>query len=208
MTTQLSNSPRQVLLNLEGCILTENSLTITDTESFIRAGHALSSFDSCGAWFWSDYLIFAEDHGMKSVLESARLDLHRSTLLSYVDVGRFFPASDRQLGLSFSHHQAALYVLGKGVTLDVAKSWLLRAREGNWTVGTLREKIRESKREDETDPGPMRGEIRITDFMKLSKWSSKLDMEELPDEDREEIRKASAPLFEMLRKIHQPLFNV
>ena len=208
MTNQLAERPKQVLLNLEGVTLTENSLIITDHDSFVRAGNALATLDSCSQWFWSDYLQYGEDNGLKSVLDSARADLHRSTLHSYVQAGRFYPPSERVVGLSFSHHSAVLYVLGRSATLAEAKAYLLQAKEEGLTVGETRELIRNSKRSDECDPGPIRGIIRSTDFAKLSKWSAKLDVDDLSDDEKEEIRQSSAPLFEMLSKIHSPLFNL
>lgn len=208
MTKKLSIRSDGVQLDFTGVILTENSLTITDQDSFDKVGVALARFDSSGSWYWADYLIYAEDNSLKTVLDSARADLHRSTILSYKDTGRFFAPKDRHPKLSFSHHSAVMYVLGTGATVDAAKKWLKIAYDDRMTVGELREAIRNSKRSGENDPGPIKGAIRITDFVKLSKWSSKVDVQDIPTEDVEQIRHSTESLFKFLCSIHQSAFNL
>jgi hypothetical protein len=164
--------------------------------------------DSSGCWYWADYILYAEEHGLKTVLEGSRTDLHRSTIYSYVETARLFPIPDRVKGVSFSHHAAAMYVLGKDATLEKAKKWLEVANEQGFTVGELREAIRLSKRKGEDDPGPMHNVIRITDFVKLSKWSSSVSVKDVPQRDRDEIRKSTEALFSFLCEIHRKPFII
>lgn len=195
-----------ITLDVSECVLSRNALTIRSEAGFLQAGVALASMDECSAWWWSDYLIFAEKHHLTSILESAHADLHRSTLYSHVETGRLFAPEDRHPDLSFSHHRAVMYMLGKDGTVLEAMKWLQRAASEEMTVGDLREAMRADARKGEKDPGPMRGVVRITDFVKVSRWTETIVTEDLDAEQKDEIRTATGPLFAFLCKLHSAPF--
>jgi hypothetical protein len=194
-------------IQVAGCVARRQSLTILSPEGFEAAGRALAEFDSCSQWLWSDYLSYAQEHGYKTVLDMARENLHRSTIYAYLDCGRFYPVADRHPELSFGHHQSVMYILGIKGSLASAKRWLARAAEKEWTVGELREAMRRDKRKDENDPGPMRGEVRITDFVKVSKWTATVKIKDFPPEQLKELRDATGPLFDFLCQLHRASFT-
>lgn len=204
--TQLSTIPKPLAIDFSDCILSRQSLTINSLAGFHAAGAALAALDSCGQWLWGDYFLYAEKHQLKSVLDEARSDLHRSTLYSHVETCRLFAPDDRHPDLSFSHHRAIMYMLGQeGAVLDAMK-WLARAAKEKMTVGDLREAMREDQRKGEKDPGPMRGVVRITDFVKVSRWTETVATEDLDAEEKDEIRKSTGPLFAFLCKLHAVTF--
>lgn len=206
MSLALSKSD-VIELELAGVTLTRHSLEIADQEAFHRAGNALAAMDSCAQWWWGDYLLFAEKYDLGTVLEQQRPDLHHSTINSYVHAARFFAVKDRHPKLSFSHHAAVMYNLGQDASITEAKKWLERAAAKEWTVGEVREAIRSEKRKKEGDPGPMRGVIRITDFVKISRFCSTVSVSDLPPTEIDEIRQSSGPLFNFLCEIHQSKFG-
>lgn len=195
-----------VSLDISECILARNSLTIRSGSGFKQAGDALASMDECSQWWWADYFLYAEKHHLVSVLESARADLHRSTLFSHVETGRLFAPNDRNPHLSFSHHRAIMYLLGRDGSVAEARKWLARAASEEMTVGDLREAMRADQRKGEKDPGPMRNVIRITDFVKVSRWTETIATEDLAVEEADEIRKSTGPLFAFLCKLHAKPF--
>jgi hypothetical protein len=206
MNSSLALNGRQVVLDCAGVTLTTNSLAITDEDSFHRAGRALLSFDSYSQFWWGDYLLYAERHGLSTVLESASADLHRSTIYGYIEVSRLFRPEDRHPDLPFTHHAAIRYILGEDADIDEAKKWLALAAEKKFTAGDLREAMRTARREDGHDPGPMRGVIRMTDFQKISRWTETVSVRELPEEKAEEIRKCAEPLFNFLCELYRRPF--
>ena len=201
-------SSKAVSVNLEGVTLTKKSLSVQDENAFHIAGQALLSFDSFSQFWWGDLELIAERKGWKSILESARAELHRSTIHSYVEVARLFVPEDRHPDLSFNHHAAIRYILGEDADVEAAKGWLARAADNKWTVGDLREAMRESTRESGHDAGPMRGIIRLTDFQKISRWTQTVHVNDLPVVEADEIRKCSEPLFRFLCELHRKPFPV
>lgn len=197
----------RVALDVLGCIRTRNSLAILDPAAFDGVGRALALMDSCSQWWWGDYLLYAERHNLKSVLESARADLHRSTIQSYVECARLYAPEDRHPTLSFSHHAAVMYILGQEGTVEEAKVWLKKAAAGELTVGELREAMRANMRVGEGDPGPMRGVVRITDFVKISRWAETVHVKDLAETEASEIRRSTEPLFQFLCEIHRKPFQ-
>lgn len=197
----------QISLDVADCVLSRNSLTIRSSEGFQQAGTALACMDECSQWWWSDYLLYAEKHGLSSILDSARVELHRSTLYSHVETGRLFAPEDRHPDLSFTHHRAIMYALGQDASVAAAKKWLLIAAEKKMTAGDLREAMRADARKDEKDPGPMRGVVRITDFVKVSRWAETVRTKDLAAEEADEIRKSTGPLFTFLCELHRKPFG-
>lgn len=197
-----------ISLDLPGCYLSRNSLSIDGPEAFARVGLALALIDSCSQWWWGDYLLYAERNNLKSILDSARADLHRSTIQSYVECARLYAPDDRHADLSFSHHAAVMYILGMEGTVEEAKKWLVRAAAGELTVGELREAMRADKRTGEQDPGPMRGVVRITDFVKISRWAETVHARDLGETEASEIRRSTEPLFAFLCEIHRKPFTI
>src|SRR5579871_5957953 len=163
--------------------------------------------DECSNWWWGDYLLFAEKFDLTTVLESARSSLHTNTIWSCKEVARFYPPADRAPNLSFTHHRDIRYILGKMATLKEAKKWLARAAEHGWTCGDLREQMRLAQRRAERDPGPMRDNVTISDFVKLSRRISEIDPEKIPDEQRDELRESTRPLWDFLCAIHRAQFQ-
>lgn len=197
----------QISLDVSECVLSRNSLTIRSENGFLQAGTALACMDSCSQWWWGDYLVYAEKHHLISVLESARADLHRSTIYSYVECARLYTPEDRHPDLSFGHHAAIMYMIGQDGTVAQAKKWLARAAEEKMTVGELREVMRDDQRKGEKDPGPMRGVVRITDFYKISRWTETVTTKDLAVEEADEIRKTTGPLFVFLCELHRKPFG-
>ena len=193
-------------LTMADCVLSRNSLAIANEEGFHQAGAALAAMDSCSQWWWGDYLLFAEKNNLKSVLDAAHADLHRSRIQCYVECARLFAPEDRNPALTFTHHEAVMYILGDQGTVTQAKRWLARAVAEKMTVGELREAMRIDKRKGENDPGPMRGVFRITDFIKVSRWSETVKVADLPKEEADEIRKTTEPLFNFLCELHRKSF--
>lgn len=206
MTRDLKLS-MEVALKIPGAHLTRNSLTILSDEGFSVVGRTLAEIDSCSQWFWGDYLLYAEKHNLKSVLESARSDLHRSTIQSYVECARLYAPEDRHPTLSFSHHAAVMYILGQEGTVEEAKVWLAKAADRELTVGELREAMRANMRVGDGDPGPMRGVVRITDFVKISRWAETVHVKDLAETEASEIRRSTEPLFQFLCEIHRKPFQ-
>jgi hypothetical protein len=196
-----------LIIPIPGCVARRQSLTITSEDGFKNAGRALAEFDSCSQWLWADYQLYAEKYGYRTVLEDSRPDLHHSTIRSYIDAGRFYAVKDRHPDLSFSHHAAVMYLLGLEASITDAKKWLARAAANKWTVGELREAVRTDKRRDEGDPGPMRGVVRITDFVKVSRFCASLHAEDLPPTEIDELRQSTGPLYQFLCEIHRPKFG-
>lgn len=190
------------------CVLGRNSLLIANEAGFQQAGAMLVQIDSCSQWWWGDYLAHAETHGFKSVLDQARSDLHRSTIYSYKECARFYAPEDRHPELSFGHHVAVMYCLGVDAVVKEAKTWLNLAATGGLTVGELREQIRASRRAGENDPGPMRGVVRITDFVKVSRWSENVKAADLEPQQAEELRKSTGSLFTFLCELHRKPFEI
>lgn len=212
MPTALAKRSDRIELDVSDCLLTRNSLAISSEAGFMQAGLALACMDSCSQWWWGDYLLYAEKHNLKTVLDSARGDLHRSTINSYVECARLYSPEDRHPDLSFSHHSAIMYILGVDGTVQQAKKWLKIAavigEDGRqMTVGELREKMRAHGRKDEQDPGPMRGVVRITDIIKLERWTETVCVKDLPDTEAQEIRKSTGSLFAFLCELHRKPFS-
>ncbi len=206
MSTALAKSD-SISLELSGVTLTRHSLEIEDQQAFHRAGNALAAMDSCSQWWWGDYLLFAEKYDLGTVLDQQRPDLHHSTINSFIHAARFYAIKDRHPGLSFTHHQAVMYSLGEDGSITEARKWLERAASKKWTVGDLREAMRMEKRKSEGDPGPMRGVVRITDFVKISRFCATVKVAELPADEIAEIRRSSQPLFNFLCEIHRSKFG-
>ena len=194
-------------IDFSDCVLSRQSLTIRSEAGFLAAGAALAAIDSCGQWLWGDYLAYAEKHGLKSVLDDLRADLHRSTIYSYAECARFFAPDDRHPDLSFTHHSAIMYNLGLDGSIVQAKKWLARAAADKMTVGDLREAMRKDQRKDENDPGPMRGVVHITDIQKVSRWTETVAVKDLAVEEADEIRKITGPLFSFLCELHRKPFG-
>jgi hypothetical protein len=195
-------------LDLAEITLTDHSMIIGSVAAFERAGRALDAMDSYSQWWWGDYLLYAEQNNLKTVLDDARRSLHRSTIYQWKEVARYYPPALRHPRLHFNHHYSAFYILGPGSDPAKAEKWLARAEENEWTVGDLREAIRMDSRRDEHDPGPMRGIIRITDFVKISRWTAKVHADELPPAQLEEIRASTGPLFDFLCEVHRKSFSI
>lgn len=203
----LAQKSERIALDVFGCVRTRNSLAIHDPSAFDGVGRALALMDSCSQWWWGDYLLYAEKHNLKSVLESARSDLHRSTIQSYVECARLYAPEDRHPVLSFSHHAAVMYILGQEGTVEEAKVWLAKAADRELTVGELREAMRANMRVGDGDPGPMRGVVRITDFVKISRWAETVHVKDLAETEASEIRRSTEPLFQFLCEIHRKPFQ-
>lgn len=203
MTATLAKIP----LELADVSMTRTSLVIANNEGFDRAGAALVAMDQCSQWWWGDYLLFAEKFNLRSVLDGTRTDLHRSTIYGYIEVARFYPPADRHSTLSFTYHRDIRYILGKNASLKEAKKWLAKAADREWTAGDLREAMRTSLRGDENDPGPARGAISISDFVKLSRWASEVEVAKIPDAQRDELRESTRPLWDFLCAIHRASFT-
>lgn len=199
---------QKIGIELAGVTLTDHSLEIHDEEAFHRAGVALAAMDRYSQWWWGDYLLFAEKFNLRSVLESARSNLHTSTLNSYIATARFFPVKDRFSDLYFNHHASAMYILGGDAKLVEAKKWLAKALAKKWTVGELREAMRTAGRRKEGDPGPMHGVMRITDFAKISRLCSTIRPNDLEAAEVDQIRESTQPLFDFLCEIHRPKFSL
>lgn len=205
MTTKLRKTPA-VLLDFSGVIMTANSVTIKDEDGFNRVGSALARMDSSGPWYWADYLLYAERHGLKTVLDSARADLHRTTIFGYIEVARLFLPEDRNPALSFNHHSAIRYILGQDADIEVAKKWLALAAEKKFTAGDLREAMREAMCDGGNDPGPINASVRITDFLKVDRWVESVDVKKLSDGQTQEIKKCTESLFRFLCEVHRKPF--
>lgn len=198
---------RKFPLELADVVLSATSLVITNEDGFHRAGAALVAMDECSNWWWGDYLLFAEKFDLTTVLESARSSLHTNTIWSCKEVARFYPPADRSPALSFTHHRDIRYILGRTATLKDAKKWLAKAAENGWTCGDLREQMRLAQRRSERDPGPMRDNVTISDFVKLSRRISEIDPDKIPDEQRDELRESTRPLWDFLCAIHRAQFQ-
>jgi len=190
-------------LAMGDCVLTPNTLLIRNEDGFRQAGAALAAIDTCSSWWWGDYFVFAKKCNLATVLASKRPDLHRSRIHAFGMVAEFYAAEDRHPDLSFTHHEAAMYCLGPDPEVEEARKWLRRAAESAWTVGELREAMRTAARAGEADPGPMRGIIRLTDFIKISRWAETVKAEDLDKEEAEEIRKTTEPLYSFLCDLHR-----
>lgn len=206
MTSQLQKPLEPLRLDTADCVLTKNSLLIHSEPGFITANLTLANIDSCSQWWWGDLILYAEKHNLKTVLDDARADLHRSTLYSYVETARLFAPEDRHPDLTFHHHYAITYILGPDGTVEQGKKWLKRAAKEQLSVGSLREAMRQDQRKDENDPGPMRGQVRLTDFTKISRWAETVKTKDLPDIQAEEIRRSTGPLFQFLCELHRKPF--
>lgn len=205
----VSTADRDLLVvAIPGCVARRQSLTISSPEGFKNAGRALSEFDSCGQWLWGDYLLHAEKFGLSTVLDNRLPNLHTSRINSFVRVARFFAVESRHPLLSFTHHEAVVDHFGQEGAPANARKWLARAAAKDWTVGELREAMRSEKRRGEGDPGPMRGVIRITDFVKVSRYCQTVRVDDFPPEEVAEIRKATAPLYDFLVQVHSAKFGV
>lgn len=191
---------------LPGVKLTTYSLTIEDPAVFDEVGFQLALIDTSIQWYWGDYLAYAERNGLKSVLDSRIPDLHRSRIYSYAECAAFYAPGDRKPELSFSHHEAVMYILGERATVPAAKKWLAIAAAKQMTVGEIREAMRQDMRKEEGDPGPRRGAVRLTDFMKISRWAEHTEPADLPAAQVDEIRKTTEPLFLFLCKLHRKSF--
>ena len=101
-----------------------------------------------------------------------------------------------------------MYILGVDADPAKAQKWLARAEEKNWTVGELREAMRTDNRRAENDPGPDRAIVRITDFVKISKWTAKIHAGDLPSSQIDEIRASTGPLLEFLLEVHRKPFVI
>lgn len=200
-------APESISLELPDCVLSRRSLEIFSEEGYRKAGLVLTEIDRSAPWWNADALLYAEKHNLRSFLESARADLHRSTIRSYVEVARLFAPADRNPNLSFTHHAAIWYVLGPDATVAEARRWLGLAAKNDWTTGELREAMRTQQRSEERDPGPMRGVVRITDFVKISRWSATVKAGELPETEANEIREATGSLFKFLLDLHGKPFG-
>lgn len=206
-TTMSTTIAKKIPLELADVVMSRTCLVISNPDGFERAGAALVAMDQCSQWWWGDYLLFAEKYNLRSVLDGSRANLHTSTIWSCMEVARFFPPADRHPVLSYTHHRDIRYILGKNGGLKEAKKWLTRAAENEWTAGDLREAMRESHRASENDPGPMRGAISMSDFVKLSRWASETDPTKIPDEQRTELRDSTRPLWDFLSIIHRAQFG-
>jgi hypothetical protein len=199
---------RTLTLDCPGVVRTNNSLTITSDDAFYLIDWALVTIEESRQWYFGDALLYAEKRGLKSRLEILPANLVRSTIYSWIECARFYPPRDRHPDLTFSHHYAAMYCLGVNAEVEKAKKWLAKAAAGKWTVGELREAIRSDSRRAENDPGPMRGIVWITDFIKISKWTSKVHTQDLSPQQLEEIRQATGPLYDFLCDVHRKSFTV
>jgi hypothetical protein len=197
---------KKIPLELADVTMSRTCLVIANPEGFERAGAALVAMDECSQWWWGDYLLYAEKFNLRSVLDGSRSNLHTSTIWSCMEIARFYPPADRHPTLSFTHHRDVRYILGKSASLKEAKKWLKRAAEEEWTAGDLREAMRTAAREEENDPGPMRGAVSISDFVKLSRWASEIDPKKIPDAQRVELRESTRPLWDFLCDIHRAQF--
>lgn len=211
MTALLQKSEEvSVAVSGPGVVITANSLTILTEEGFDRVGHALARIGKIGPWMWADYLIYSERHGLRNVLETTPDLPHRNRIRDYVSTGQLFAPEDRHPALTFGHHDAINYQLsyepGTIPDLKEAKEWLARAAASEWTVGELREAMRLDKRKGENDPGPMRGIVHFADFIKVSRWTETMRAADLPEEQAEDLRKSTAPLFGFLCELHRKPF--
>jgi hypothetical protein len=204
---QIQKINQPIDLTCADCVLSGNSALISNERGFHQVGAALAAMQQSAPWWWADYLVYAETYGLACVLDQKRRDLHRSTLYAYKAVARFYIAGDRHPALEFGHHLAAMYCLGENATVKEAKEWLQRCAEGEWTVGELREKIRLGNRASENDPGPMRGIMRITDFVKVSRWTETVKASELEPREADELRKSTGSLFTFLCELHRKPFT-
>lgn len=190
------------------CRATRNSLEIFSEAGFYTAGAALAAWDETSQWLWGDYLLFAEKYDLKTVLDQADKNLHRSTLYAHKEVSRFFPPTSRRRELTFTHHREIRYILGADATLKDAKVWLNRAAENGWSCGELREAMRKSQRAEEQDPGPMRGVVSFADIAKVTRWAETIaDVREIPEAQVIELRETTKPLWHLMNKIHGATFS-
>lgn len=164
--------------------------------------------DSCSQWWWADYTIHGQRNGYRNILDLAHPDLHRNTIYKYVEVAQLFAPEDRHPGLSFSHHQAIRYILGPDAILKEAKKWLVRASVSDWTVGELREAMRKDGRKGENDPGPMRGHLSFVEFIKCSRLVENLKVSEIDEDQRDDLKKTTEPLFSFLCELHRKPFGI
>jgi|HubBroStandDraft_3_1064219.scaffolds.fasta_scaffold11177_3 hypothetical protein len=202
--------PDRVSLSILDCELRRQSLTINSEEGFHAAGRALAEIDSCSQFWFGDYIVYAEEHALPTVLEQVRADLHRSRIYAYAETARFYPPAERHPGLSFTHHEAVMYLLGadnRETAGADARKWLRKAADKGWTVGELREAMRLELRESENDPGPMRGVVHLADFSKLSRLAESIRVDDVPEETLAELRRSTEPLYAFLSRVHRRKFQ-
>ena len=209
MSASVESRPERDLLSvpIPGCICRRQSLTILSQDGFRNAGRALAEYDECAQWLWADLLLYAEKFSLPTPCDEMRPDLHVSRINSFVRTGRFFSPKDRHPDLKFTHHEAIVDFLGMDGSILEARKWLNRAAEGKWTCGELREAMRANTLRDEGDPGPMRTGLRITDFLKISRFCSTVKTQDLPEPEKDEIRRTTGPLYAFLCEIHRPKFG-
>lgn len=195
---------KKIPLELVDVVLSETSLSIANAEGFRHAGAALLAMDKCYQWWWGDYLLYGEKYSLPGVLEGSRKSLRVSTIWSFMEIARFYPPSDRVASLTFTHHRDIRYILGPAAGLKEAKKWLAKAASNDWTCGDLREAMRTN----DGDPGPMRGAVSISDFVRLSRSISEINPEEITFEQREELRESTQPLWKFLCTIHRAQFSI
>lgn len=123
----------------------------TTYEEWLRAGAQISRIVNSSAWCLGDWLVRGQDRytdRYRRAIDEVGLDYQ--TLRNYAWVARRFPQKRRREQLSFQHH-AEVAALPE----SEQDYWLNQAENGGWARNQLRRELRESRRRERGETGPM-----------------------------------------------------
>jgi len=119
--------------------LKPNGLVLPDEftfEEWTNLAHMVAGMNTNRQWWAGDLILAGERFGERATHYWNGLGYRYESLANCVRVCRRFPRPLRHEGLQFSHH-AIVYAQDD----KEARSWLLKAQDGAWTVRQLREAV-------------------------------------------------------------------
>lgn len=138
----------QRAIKVPGARFTAVSLEMDENmgESRMREiGLMLAQIEGSKCWWLGDFVLAFQKKKGEHYTEGQAEDMGTTpgAMRIYRMVAAFFPASKRQVNLTFAHHYEA--ICGADGSLGAAQGWLKNAVKEGWTVAQLRAEIRKSK---------------------------------------------------------------
>ena len=173
-----------------------------EIEKWLEVGTLLTGMESSLNWWIGDWLVFGEHTYGQKYSQAESVTKHRQDYLKACNfVSSKVPASNRIVGLSWSHHRevAALAVVEQ-------KKWLTQALENEWTVSELRINMRKSLAEYSSDDDETTKSFNLVSWTQegvrwLRQEIRKTPVENWSSERRDLIKKDLEPIVEFYGKL-------
>jgi hypothetical protein len=173
-----------------------------EIEKWLEVGTLLTGMESSLNWWIGDWLVFGEHTYGQKYSQAESVTKHRQDYLKACNfVSSKVPASNRIVGLSWSHHRevAALPVVEQ-------KKWLTQALENEWTVSELRINMRKSLAEYSSDDDETTKSFNLVSWTQVGvRWlrqeTRKAPVENWSSERRDLIKKDLEPIVEFYGKL-------